>query len=79
MFSDLKYHVAAGSFVAAKNDKRILQAFLGTCVGVAMYDAAEGPAEIGLSVPRLPDQIDALPEDLFSSSPDKLFQEATSS
>jgi len=42
MFSELKYHVAAGSFIVAERKQRILQAFLGTCVGVAVYDAAQG-------------------------------------
>jgi len=42
MFGDLKYHVAAGSFQVAKKEQRILQAFLGTCVGVALYDAVQG-------------------------------------
>jgi len=42
MFSNLKYHVAAGSFVVAKKEQRILQAFLGTCVGVALYDDVKG-------------------------------------
>ena len=39
-----KSHVAAGSFSVSKKEKKILQAFLGTCVGIAMYDAA---AEVG--------------------------------
>jgi len=42
MFGDLKYHVAAGSFVVGKKEQRILQGFLGTCVGVALYDADQG-------------------------------------
>lgn len=42
MLSTLKYHVAAGSFVVAKKEQRILQAFLGTCVGVALYDKVQG-------------------------------------
>lgn len=42
MFSYSKSHVAAGSFFVSKKEKKILQAFLGTCVGVALYDAATG-------------------------------------
>ncbi len=37
-----KIHVAAGSFSVFKKEKKILQAFLGTCVGVALYDATAG-------------------------------------
>lgn len=37
-----KSHVAAGSFFVSKREKRVLQAFLGTCVGVALYDAKAG-------------------------------------
>ena len=42
MFGNLKYHVGAGSFLVAKKEQRILQAFLGTCVGVALYDHEQG-------------------------------------
>lgn len=42
MFGKPKYHVAAGSFVVAKKEARVLQAFLGTCVGVALYDNEQG-------------------------------------
>ena len=38
MFGASRYHVAAGSFLVARADQRILQAFLGTCVGVSLYD-----------------------------------------
>jgi putative nucleotidyltransferase with HDIG domain len=38
MVSNLRHHVAAGNFVVTPKKKLILQAFLGTCVGVAMYD-----------------------------------------
>ncbi len=31
-------HIAAGSYKALKKSDRILQAFLGTCLGVALYD-----------------------------------------
>ena len=37
-----KYHVASGSFEAGNTDSRLLQAFLGTCVGVAVFDATAG-------------------------------------
>lgn len=35
----LKSHVAAGSFFVSRKENKVLQAFLGTCVGVALYDA----------------------------------------
>jgi chemotaxis receptor (MCP) glutamine deamidase CheD len=37
-----KYHVASGSFEVGDTDSRLLQAFLGTCVGVAVFDDTAG-------------------------------------
>ena len=37
-----KHHVASGSFYVSRNAPLILQAFLGTCVGVALYDEEAG-------------------------------------
>ena len=37
-----KKHVASGSFEVGNTQPRLLQAFLGTCVGVAVFDAAAG-------------------------------------
>ena len=37
-----KQHVASGSFCISRNFPLILQAFLGTCVGVAVYDEVAG-------------------------------------
>jgi len=37
-----KYHVASGSFEAGSVQPRMLQAFLGTCVGVAIVDEKAG-------------------------------------
>jgi len=37
-----KYHVASGSFEVGSTQPRLLQAFLGTCVGVAIVDADAG-------------------------------------
>lgn len=37
-----KYHVASGSFEVGATQSRRLEAFLGTCVGVAVYDAVAG-------------------------------------
>jgi putative nucleotidyltransferase with HDIG domain len=36
------YHVASGSFEVGNTQPRLLQAFLGTCVGVAVFDATAG-------------------------------------
>jgi chemotaxis receptor (MCP) glutamine deamidase CheD len=36
------YHVAAGSYHVGHTGPTILQAFLGTCVGVAIYDSESG-------------------------------------
>jgi chemotaxis receptor (MCP) glutamine deamidase CheD len=37
-----KNHVASGSFEVGTTQPRLLQAFLGTCVGVAVFDAEAG-------------------------------------
>jgi putative nucleotidyltransferase with HDIG domain len=37
-----KHHVASGSYYVSRNTPLILQAFLGTCVGVALYDEEAG-------------------------------------
>jgi putative nucleotidyltransferase with HDIG domain len=37
-----KHHVASGSYYVSRNRPLILQAFLGTCVGVALYDEEAG-------------------------------------
>ena len=39
------YHVAAGSFYVSKSKPLILQSFLGTCVGVALFDGGGSPTE----------------------------------
>lgn len=37
-----KHHLTSGSYFISRNTPLILQAFLGTCVGVALYDAEAG-------------------------------------
>jgi len=37
-----KYHVASGAFEVGGRQPRLLQAFLGTCVGVALFDRTAG-------------------------------------
>lgn len=41
-FNLAKHHVAAGTFYVGNAEQLLLQAFLGTCVGVALYDAQTG-------------------------------------
>lgn len=77
MFGNLKYHVAAGSFHVAKAEKRILQAFLGTCVGVALYDVSEGVG--GLFHILLPEPVcsgDVLMPEKYASTGFPLFLSA---
>jgi chemotaxis receptor (MCP) glutamine deamidase CheD len=38
MLNSQKYHVAAGSYYVGRKTSLLLQAFLGTCVGLALYD-----------------------------------------
>ena len=52
-----KFHVASGSFEAGGNQPRLLQAFLGTCVGVAIIDATAGVG--GLLHLLLPEPVSA--------------------
>jgi putative nucleotidyltransferase with HDIG domain len=77
MFSNLKYHVGAGSFVVAEKEERTLQAFLGTCVGVAIYDAEQEVG--GLFHILLPEPIcsgDTPMPEKYASSGFPLFLEA---
>ena len=37
-----KHHVTSGSYYVSRNMPLTLQAFLGTCVGVAIYDEEAG-------------------------------------
>jgi putative nucleotidyltransferase with HDIG domain len=50
-----RYHVAAGSRYCGKSQPLVLQAFLGTCVGVALYDRTSGVG--GLIHLLLPEQV----------------------
>lgn len=52
-----KYHVASGCFEAGRTQPRLLQAFLGTCVGVAVFDAVAGVG--GLLHLLLPEPVSA--------------------
>ena len=56
-----KYHVASGSFEVGHTQARILKAFLGTCVGVAVFDDAAGVG--GLIHLLLPEPISSLSVD----------------
>lgn len=42
MAESQKFHVAAGTFTVSEKKPIILEAFLGTCVGVALYDTKAG-------------------------------------
>jgi len=42
MLDDTRYHVAAGSYHVDTQKPMILEAYLGTCVGVALYDPVAG-------------------------------------
>ena len=50
-----KYHVASGNYHVSRNTLLILQAFLGTCVGVALYDEETGVG--GLAHLLLPEPV----------------------
>ena len=57
MINSQKYHVSSGSYYVSRNMPRILQAFLGTCVGVALYDEEAGVG--GLLHLLLPEPVSA--------------------
>ena len=63
-----KYHVSSGSFETGDSQPRLLQAFLGTCVGVAVFDKTAG---VGGLIHLL------LPEPVSSSSMDRPEKYAT--
>ena len=42
MSDNIRYHVAAGSYRVDTTRRMILEAYLGTCVGVALYDPVAG-------------------------------------
>ena len=50
-----KYHVTSGSYHVSRNTPLILQALLGTCVGVALYDEEAGVG--GLAHLLLPEPV----------------------
>jgi putative nucleotidyltransferase with HDIG domain len=52
-----RHHVASGSYYVSRNSPLILQAFLGTCVGVALYDGEAGVG--GLVHLLLPEPVNA--------------------
>ena len=52
-----KHHVASGSYYVSRNTPLTLQAFLGTCVGVAIYDEEAGVG--GLLHLLLPEPVSA--------------------
>ncbi len=57
-------HIAAGRFKAIKQSNQVLQAFLGTCVGVALYDAsAKAGGLLHILLPEPPGSFqDPMPE-----------------
>jgi putative nucleotidyltransferase with HDIG domain len=65
-----KHHVASGSFEVGNTQSRLLQAFLGTCVGVAVFDTI---ANVGGLIHLL------LPEPVSSWSVDQPEKYATTS
>lgn len=63
-------HIPAGNFKVNKAEPVTYQAFLGTCVGVALYDRAAKvvPDLLGLSFSDLPQLIDSIPISLFNKN-----------
>ena len=71
------HHVAAGSYYVSHSKPLILQSFLGTCVGVALYDAeAQVGGLIHLLLPEPVSQTGASQPEKYASTGFPLFLEA---
>ena len=71
------HHVAAGSFYVSHSKPLILQSFLGTCVGVALFDAeAQVGGLIHLLLPEPASQTDRTQPEKYASTGFPLFLEA---
>jgi putative nucleotidyltransferase with HDIG domain len=77
MQAQQNYHVAAGSFSVSRTKPLILQSFLGTCVGVALFDE---DAQVGglmhLLLPEPVSQADSIQPEKYASTGFPLFLEA---
>jgi putative nucleotidyltransferase with HDIG domain len=71
------YHVAAGSFSVSRTEPLILQSFLGTCVGVALFDEeAQVGGLIHLLLPEPISRTDSIQPEKYASTGFPLFLEA---
>jgi putative nucleotidyltransferase with HDIG domain len=71
------YHVAAGSFYVSQSKPLILQSFLGTCVGVALFDEeAQVGGLIHLLLPEPVSRTGATQPEKYASTGFPLFLEA---
>jgi chemotaxis receptor (MCP) glutamine deamidase CheD len=71
------YHVAAGSFYVSHSEPLILQSFLGTCVGVALFDEeAQVGGLIHLLLPEPVSRTGATQPEKYASTGFPLFLEA---
>lgn len=72
-----KYHVAAGTYHIDNSKELILQAFLGTCVGLAIYDDSKGIGGIiHLLLPEPVSMGSAIPPEKYASTGVPLFIKA---
>ena len=77
MHSQQHYHVAAGSFYVTQSKPLILQSFLGTCVGVALFDEeAQIGGLIHLLLPEPGSRTGATQPEKYASTGFPLFLEA---
>ena len=74
-----KHSVASGDSYVGKGEAKILQAFLGTCVGVALYDSAAGAGGIiHLLLPEPPSGDGVIEPEKYASTGLPMFIEAVS-
>jgi chemotaxis receptor (MCP) glutamine deamidase CheD len=77
MQTQQQYHVAAGSFYVTHSEPLILQSFLGTCVGVALFDEeAQVGGLIHLLLPEPVSRTGATQPEKYASTGFPLFLEA---
>ena len=72
-----KYHVAAGTYIVSEKKPLLLEAFLGTCVGLALYDEVAGVGGmIHLLLPEAPTPDTTFNREKYASSGLPLFLSA---
>ncbi len=77
MLNNKKYHVASGSYFTGRTQPIIAQAFLGTCVGIAVFDADNGIGGlIHILLPEPPSSVSVPEPEKYASTGLPIFLKA---